>query len=249
MRTPTVLMYHGFGFRRAEEDPRDLFVDLERFGRQVRYLAAACHPLDLQGFLSAAHHGHWPPRSLLVTIDDGFASVWQAAELLARFRVPAVVFIPSARVGGTSCWSSTTPDEPLLSARQLRELPRLGVEVGVHGMDHAPLIGLAPGELRRQTADARTVLADILGRLPSSFAYPYGDVDEAAAAAVRDAGYAVGFSVLTDGDIWRVPRRGISRVDHLATFALKTSAALPHVSRAVRAARRGRHSGRAAQRV
>lgn len=246
MRAPTVLMYHAFGRRTAEQDPRDLFVDLDRLARQVRYLAGACNPLDLTGFLCALDRGQWSPRSVLVTIDDGFASTWQAAKVLARHRVPAVVFIPAGRVGGVSGWSSTTPDEPLLDADQLRALPELGLEVGVHGLDHVPLSGLPPDELDLHTRGAREVLADVLGRAPRAFAYPYGDVDDAAADAVRGAGYDVGFSVTVGDDRWRVQRRGISRNDTLPTFVLKTTAVLPHVSRAVRVAR-GHGAARASE--
>ena len=239
MRTPTVLMYHGFGFRTAEQDPKDLFVDLGRFDRQLRYLATACRPLDLSGFLTAIVRGSWSPRSVLVTIDDGFASTWQAAELMARHRVPGVVYVPAARVGLTSAWSTTTPDEPILSADQLRALPGLGVEVGVHGMDHVSVRGLDASELTSNIVDAREVLADVTGRRARSFAYPYGDVDDRAAECVRDAGYDVGMSVTTGDDRWRVRRRGVCRVDSTATLALKASPALGPVSRAVIAARRG----------
>jgi peptidoglycan/xylan/chitin deacetylase (PgdA/CDA1 family) len=222
-RTPLVLMYHGFGTRPAEADPYNLFVPVEDFERQLRMLTRYFRPLDLDGFMSGIERGRWPSRSFLVTIDDGFVSVLEdAAPLLARHSVPAVAFVCPGRFGGSSGWMEETADEDLLDADGVRALREHGIEVGVHSMDHTLLPDLPAEELRRQVVESRAALADVLGVEPRSFAYPEGRFDGAAVRAVREAGYAVAFSV-DEGGFGRftVPRVPVNTKDSSLTFAVK----------------------------
>jgi peptidoglycan/xylan/chitin deacetylase (PgdA/CDA1 family) len=217
-----VLMYHGFGSRPPDADPYNLFVPAEDFERHVRFLARFFRPLDLTSFLLGLQNRRWPPRSVLVTIDDGYVSTLElAAPLLARHGVPAVVFLCPGRLGGRSSWIPEMPDEPLMTAQQVRELPRFGIEVGAHGLDHTLLPGLDPDDLRAQVHGAAEALADVLGTRPRAFSYPEGQFDAAAVRAVRHAGYDVAFSVRMDGGRLAVPRRDVNARDTFVSFAAK----------------------------
>lgn len=221
---PPVLMYHGFGQRLDAADPERLFLDLTVFEQQVRLLQRVFRPLRLAEFVDGLDKGSLPARSVVVTIDDGYASTWQAAEILARYGVPAVVFVPSGAVGTQFQHNPTLPPEMLLSAAQLRLLPRMGVDVGVHGMQHVQLAGLPPEELRVHTHEARALMAEILGAPPpAAFAYPFGSLDPAAVSAVRGAGFRVAFGVELGGGRWSLTRRAVARTDTLASVALKSS--------------------------
>src|SRR4051812_6898891 len=122
MTAPRVWLYHAFDRRTPAQDPENLFVDPDVFSRQLGHLAATgWAPLDLDGWLGWLAGRPTPRRSYLLTIDDGYVSTLeQAAPLLARHRVPAVLFVPPARLGGTSAWMSFMPDEPLLAPDRLR---------------------------------------------------------------------------------------------------------------------------------
>jgi peptidoglycan/xylan/chitin deacetylase (PgdA/CDA1 family) len=230
-----VLMYHGFGRRPPDADPYNLFVSAEDFERQVRFLARFFQPLDLTSFLRGLRTGRWPARSVLVTIDDGYVSTLEfAAPLLARYSVPAVAFLCPGRLGGRSSWIREMPEEPLLTAPQVRELPRFGIEVGAHGLDHTLLAGLDRGDLRAQVHGAAEALADLLGTRPRAFSYPEGEFDDAAVQAVRDAGYEVAFSVHMDGGRFAVPRRDVNARDAFTTFAVKLMPGFSWVERSVR---------------
>lgn len=220
---PPVLMYHGFGSRPHDADPYGLFVPTRCFERQLRLLVRHFHPLDLDEYLDGLEGGRWHSRSLLLTIDDGYLSTLdQAAPLLARYRVPAVLFVPPGLLGGQSAWMPAMPSEPLLTPEQLVHLSGLGIEVGVHGMDHTRLTALTAEEVQTQTCASRQKLGDILGYLPRSFAYPEGIFDEQTVEAVRATGYEVAFSV-ERGDAGRftMGRRGVNRSDSLVSFAAR----------------------------
>lgn len=223
-RLPRVLMWHGFEQRDDADDPYRVFVRPEAFARQLDALAArGSHFLDLDGYLAGLRAGRWPARSVLLTIDDGYVStVTRAAPLLAARGVPAVLFALAGRLGGRSSWMPAMPDEPLLDRAGLRELEAHGVRVEAHGWDHALLPGLPPAELRRQVADARAALADVLGRPPVAFAYASGQHDAAARRAVRDAGYACGFAVHDAAEgRWALSRVDVNPTDTDVSFALK----------------------------
>jgi peptidoglycan/xylan/chitin deacetylase (PgdA/CDA1 family) len=239
---PLVLLYHGFGERTTKEDPHGLFVPEEAFRAQLgRLRDAGFQPLDLDGYLSGLARGQWPRRSFLLTIDDGYASnLSAAAPLLADFGVPAMLFVPPARLGGTSGWMPQMPNERMLAAHELNELPAFGIELGVHGMDHQDMVGMTPENLRRNVVDAREALVEITGRVPRSFAYPHGRFDAAAIRAVRDAGYAVAFSVEEPAGRYGITRTDVNATDTDRTFRIKTAPWWPYAIAVARKAPRAR---------
>jgi peptidoglycan/xylan/chitin deacetylase (PgdA/CDA1 family) len=221
-RPPLVLVYHGFGQRTREEDPHNLFVAEEDFERQLRLLRRMFRPLDLREYMLGWKRQKWPPRSVLITIDDGYESILScAAPILARYRFPASVFVPASKLAGTSSWMPKMPNERLVTPADLRELRRLGIEIGVHGMNHVPLPGLSPATLHTEVSGARTALASILGETPASFAYPEGKFDEASVRAVEEAGYSVAFSVHLGGTRFTIRRVPIDRLDSIIAFSVK----------------------------
>lgn len=221
-RPPLVLVYHGFGERTREEDPHNLFVAEEDLERQLKLLRRLFRPLDLREYMLGWKRQAWPPRSVLITIDDGYESVLScAAPILARYRFPAVVFVLASELAATSSWMPKMPNERLLAPADLRELRRLGIEIGVHGMNHVPLPGVSPAILHTEVSEARAALASLLGETPASFAYPEGKFDEAAVRAVREAGYSVAFSVHLGGTRFTIRRVPIDRLDSIVTFSVK----------------------------
>ncbi|HEY3238125.1 MAG TPA: polysaccharide deacetylase family protein, partial [Acidimicrobiia bacterium] len=204
------------------DDPHNLFVAERDFARQLGILAGNWRALDLDGYLEALRSGRWPRRSFLLTIDDGFISTLEiAAPLLSRFHLPAVLFVCPGLVGHRSSWMPEMPDEGLLTAEQIRTLGGAGMEIGVHGMDHVLLQGLDPAQLRRQVEEAKESVEAITGTAARAFAYPEGVFDRDSLKAVRDAGFAVGFSVHRDGGPFAIPRRPINTRDSMATFRAK----------------------------
>lgn len=219
-----VLTYHGFGPRSAAEDPHALFVDTPALEDQLRVLARWTRPIDLDTYLAGLDRGgRWRGRSTLVTIDDAYRSTLEvAAPRLASAGIPSVLFVSPARLGTTSAWMPAMPDEPLLDPDELRELAAYDMEVGVHGMDHTLMPGVAAEELAVHVEEARTAVADLVGYQPRVFAYPEGRWDPPAAHAVAMAGYAAGFAVERGAPgRYAITRRPVTRRDRLATFAVK----------------------------
>ena len=222
-RRPTALMYHGFSVGPAPHDPYDLIVPEASLREQLQHLrSSGWQAVDLDGYLHALASGRSDRRSYLVTIDDAFRSVLTVgAPVLAQLGVPSVLFTPAGLLGGTSAWLDRQPDEPILTADELRAVAAMGVEIGVHGWDHASMAAMSDADLVRSTVTARDTLADVTGVRPRAFAYPYGDYDARAVAAVAAAGFDVGFSVYSDAGRHAVSRTDVKPQDSLTTMKVK----------------------------
>ncbi|MCL7425871.1 polysaccharide deacetylase family protein [Streptomyces sp. YS415] len=215
-----VLMYHAIGSRSSQRDPHNLFVPPERLRRQLGILLErGWTPLTLDAYL----RGDVPRRSVLLTFDDGFQSfLEEGLPVLRELAVPATVFVLSGLLGGRSRWMADMPDERLVDADGVREMVGAGLDVESHGWDHSTLAGAAAVTLKRNVTEAAGALSELTGRRPRAFAYPYGEHDGAARAAVADAGFAVAFSVHEKAGRFAVPRVDVNPVDTDTTFRMKT---------------------------
>jgi peptidoglycan/xylan/chitin deacetylase (PgdA/CDA1 family) len=72
--------------------------DPSTFGQHMQYLGSHYRVVPLSALLEAAAHGtSLPPRSVLITFDDGYREVGeQAWPILRRLGLPAVLFVPTA---------------------------------------------------------------------------------------------------------------------------------------------------------
>jgi peptidoglycan/xylan/chitin deacetylase (PgdA/CDA1 family) len=180
-----------------------------------------------------------PPadRTLVVTFDDGFASVQSfGLPVLDKLGLPATVFVPSAFMGtrqrlrwpGIEHWSDTPYAEELrgMDWSDLRELADLGWEIGSHTCSHPRLTELTSGELEKELCSSRREVSENVGRPCRTIAYPYGAADARVASCAEAAGYAAGASLgssLRHLGAHRWPRVGVYHGDDERRFRVKIS--------------------------
>ncbi|HJR17171.1 MAG TPA: polysaccharide deacetylase family protein [Gemmatimonadales bacterium] len=95
------------GYHRISDgpDPYQMSVSPGRFAEQLAVLARIAHPLPLEVLPQLLRMGQLPKRAVAVTFDDGYADVLHRAKpLLARFGVPATVFVISGALGCELWW-------------------------------------------------------------------------------------------------------------------------------------------------
>jgi peptidoglycan/xylan/chitin deacetylase (PgdA/CDA1 family) len=80
-----------------------------------------------------------------------------------------------------------------LTVEDLRTLESLNVAIGSHTASHPCLPNCDDATIEDEVTRSRARLAEVLGSPPAAFAYPNGDHDARAVAAVAAAGYTVGF--------------------------------------------------------
>jgi len=80
-----------------------LFHDISRetAARTFDYLAAKYHLLDLQTFIRKrrSHDGPFPPKSLILTFDDGHIRNYELLSLIRARRIPVTIFLCAGLVG------------------------------------------------------------------------------------------------------------------------------------------------------
>ena len=177
--------------------------------------------------------GSLPERSAVFTFDDGYASTERAADVLAGFGYPGTVFVvpPFVESGSRLSWFGVEHEEPQhmrpLGWDQLAALSAAGWEVGSHTLTHPLLTVADDAALSRELADSRSQVADHLGDC-RAVAYPYGQADSRVAAAAREAGYDVGYTLTgahTADEPMLRPRIGLTGRDRGMRLRVKVSPA------------------------
>lgn len=221
---PLVLMYHSVTSG-AATPPWKWAISQQRFCEQLGLLKAA--GWSAIRFSELLHPDSLPAKAVAITFDDGYADNYAAFEALAARDMCATWFIVSRDVGGRSSWTDPgAPTLPMLTGAQLREMQAAGMEIGSHTRSHARLTQVDAASLTDEVAGSRRELSELLDRDVDSFAYPYGLFDDAAVAAVREAGYKIACTTrsgpaLRNTDVLRVKRLSVYAADDPASFARK----------------------------
>jgi peptidoglycan/xylan/chitin deacetylase (PgdA/CDA1 family) len=149
---------------------------------------------DLLRFLR--HEITVPPNSVCITIDDGYKSaIVYAAPILKKYGFPWTFFIYPAFI--------TTAEGPgAASWNDLLELQAQGIDIECHSMTH-PQLGRRGGKtpeqydawLTNETAGAKAILEQKMGKPITCFAYPYGNYNKQVEEKVVAAGFEAIFTV------------------------------------------------------
>jgi peptidoglycan/xylan/chitin deacetylase (PgdA/CDA1 family) len=186
-----ILMYHAFAG--PDERASRFILPASKFARQLRWLRLRRYTvLGLDEYVRHRFENSFPPpRSVVLTLDDGYADNAELAHpLLRRLGLAATIFAVSRKLGERNTWSEAAEVQgrALLTWAQAEELRRDGVEFGAHTRTHASLRGIRPQQLEDEVAGSRTDLEARLGPV-RHFAYPYGRLDDAAQRSVERAGF------------------------------------------------------------
>jgi peptidoglycan/xylan/chitin deacetylase (PgdA/CDA1 family) len=186
LRVP-ILMYHRI-VRLANAGPAlpGLVIDPAIFAQQLGVLAAAgWHTITLASLqVDLATGRRPPPRTFVITIDDGHRDgLTNALPILRRLGFVATYFVVMGRIH----------QAPYLSATDLQALADAGMEIADHTMDHRDVAALHGPALAHDIGAAARVIRQITGRAATTFAYPAGEWSLEAVGAVQaaDLGMAV----------------------------------------------------------
>lgn len=231
---PRVLMYHLITPHPPGTHCRGLRVPPEMFERQLAWLRAQGFHFATMRELAA---GNVPPRTVVLTFDDGYADNHHTAHaLLQKYGARATLYLVAVRDDGTD-WSARKKAhhdsgellrEPKLTDAQVRAMLDSGHwELGAHTLTHPLLPALTPDERREEIAGSRQRLAETFGVPVDTFAYTFGIFSDADRAAVAEAGFATavtterGTAAIPLNDPTAVPRIKISGKEGMLAFRLR----------------------------
>lgn len=189
-----ILMYHRIVPDGMKTDGAVINMPLGLFRRQIRML-------DRWGFTSITFEDFrlsldeglaLPKRPVIITFDDGYAETYDLAfPVLKEFGMRAVVFVLADRTMTSNDWDiplGVTPS-PLMSDSQILEIHAAGFEIGSHSMTHPHLVRLSREEVWDQVSRSRMRLEIMLNAPVTTFAYPYGELNDLVKSLVTEAGY------------------------------------------------------------
>lgn len=217
-----ILMYHHIRDVLLITDRSDIEFSVTPFSleEQLRYLHENnFQTLSLRDISTSLEEGlPLPPKSVVLTFDDGFRDFYTSAfPLLKKYNMRAVCFY----VGSYANFPGYM-DEPML-----REVHASGlVDIQPHSMSHLQLTSLKPEEQRQQIFESKQYIETLLGKKANYFAYPYGSFDSNTTGLVNEAGFKLAFGT-TPGNTLRsserltLPRIAITGFDDLKRFSQK----------------------------
>jgi len=191
----TVLIYHHFGDDRYPTTD----VPLENFRRQMAYLRDNNYRVvPLAQLVAALADGRdFPDRSVVITIDDGYRSIYDRAwPILKSYGFPFTVFL---YVEGLEKGYSN-----YLTWPQVKEMQAAGVDFQDHSYSHGRLANPPPDLdeagyrqwLRADLMKSRRILRERLGKSPDFLAIPYGEYSR----EVLEVGRTLGYKALLSQD-------------------------------------------------
>jgi peptidoglycan/xylan/chitin deacetylase (PgdA/CDA1 family) len=201
LQTVPILCYHRFGHGNGSR----MVVSPNGFAAQLDWLARNHYTVLRLSQLGAFLEGRQPlpARSVVITIDDGYESVYRHAyPLLKKHGFPATLFVYTDFVGiGDG-----------LNWAQLQEMAASGlVDIQAHSKTHRNLTERQPGETdERYRAAIETELRaprEVLEKRLSDaqvqvrqFAYPFGDANEVVLDTMARQRYQIGVTVNPGGN-------------------------------------------------
>lgn len=97
------LLYHRIA--RVSVDPWGLAVSPEHFADQMSVLRRRAHPIRFRDLVRGQSSASLPRNAVAVTFDDGYAdNLYEALPILARYEVPATVFLATGYLGRAYWW-------------------------------------------------------------------------------------------------------------------------------------------------
>jgi peptidoglycan/xylan/chitin deacetylase (PgdA/CDA1 family) len=184
----TVLIYHRFG----EEKYPSTNIAAERFSEQLEFLKENGYQVIALKQLvdSLKGNGSLPERAVVITIDDGYLSVYTKAwPLLKKYGYPFTVFI-YAKALEDKHWNYMTWEH-------VKEMKAAGVDFQNHGFAHEHM-AFMPTEMnideyrawiRADLAVSTKVISEELKERPRYYAVPYGEYNRVVLDEIRSFGY------------------------------------------------------------
>lgn len=152
-------------------------------------------------------HDVLPPKSIVLTFDDGHISNYLLAyPILKEFDFSAVFFIITSLVGKPN----------YLTVEQILHMQDNGMQFGSHSVTHPYLLALDRQEMFEEIQQSKLQIEALLNRAAPYFSIPYGFYNQDLLAVGRSVGYQ---AVFTEDFGYYQPQQGSFKV--LPRFTIK----------------------------
>ncbi len=177
-----IMMYHHVDNKNHHELNT---VSPENFEKQMAYLKRhGFHVIRFDELVSAtAHHTKLPPKSVVITFDDGYLDNYlYAYPVLEKYQFPATIFVPSDLMNTT---------EGFLTWDQIKVMMNSGlVSIGSHTRTHVYLPDYPDfKKVEDEVVTSKRIIEEKIGKKVEYFCYPSGGFTYEIKDLLRRAGY------------------------------------------------------------
>lgn len=170
-----------------------------------------------------------PPKSVVITFDDGYESVYQHAfPVMKELGFAGAVFLITDFMGKANRWDVNVGGRAFhhLSWFQAGKMSEAGWEFGSHTASHPDLRKIPEAEALRELRDSKEAIGRELGRPCEMLSYPFGRYNERVMALAREAGYQAAFALYPSrsnrvDELFALRRKGVYLIDTLFEFKVK----------------------------
>lgn len=240
-RIPPVVMLHHVSDDPLHKSLKPFSISHKSFLQLLDYLEEHQYRTICFSDLVNGNHSS-KQKTVILTFDDCPKHLFDfAIPELQKRKMKAVFYMPTAHIGLYNSWDA---DEgrtrvELMNEDDLKELNRLGMEIGAHSHHHIHLKRVDEVTAAFEVKECKRVLELITEKEVVSFAYPFGSVPKNYQQLIADAGYRFASSIYTpyennfslrrfiyhDGDTNETVRRKLSflyRCYRMVTDPFKT---------------------------
>jgi peptidoglycan/xylan/chitin deacetylase (PgdA/CDA1 family) len=122
-----ILMYHRI--TDLNSDPFHLAVSPAHFAQHLEYIQHTCRPMRLLDLVEAVQHGSLPPRTVVITFDDGYVdNLSQACPLLESAQIPWALFVTTSGIDSQREFWWDALEQVLLSSNNLPDRLQLCIQ-------------------------------------------------------------------------------------------------------------------------
>ena len=191
-QTVPVLAYYSF----SKNKPSKISITQGDFKAQMKYLKDNnYHVITLDQLLDFLDYKEQiPEKSVVITFDDGWSSVYDFAfPILKKYDFPATFFIYTDFIGGGKA----------MSWKQIKELSEAGFDIQCKTKTHRNLTVIKKKEsfkdhfesLEMEITHPKKVIKKKLNKECEYLAYPYGKTNNLVIAMLKKHGYRAAFTV------------------------------------------------------
>ncbi len=136
------------------------------------------------------------PKTVIITFDDAYGDTFRyAVPILLKYNIPATFFISSGYIGTDRPfpWDVEMGQKyDIMRWDEVKELTRLGFEIGSHTVNHLNLGKSSIEALRDEMVRSKNQIEHVIQKEVKSFAYPFGGKNSIALGGheiAKEAGY------------------------------------------------------------
>ena len=214
-RYANIICFH----RVNDYDNSHLSASTRLFDEIIREVSNQYYPVPLQVLIDKLNNNKpIRPKTMAITFDDGYRdNLLYAAPILRKYNVPATFFITSGYIATNRVFpwdESNKVSHPLMTWDEVRELNKMGFEIGSHTVTHVNLGKVSVDVARQEIFQSKEQIEDEISQQANSFAVPFGRKDcitPESRKMIKEAGFQCccmlfGGKVTQKSDLFNLPR-------------------------------------------